>query len=373
MAGIQKKIPNFAAGINVTSMLHRIFIAAAVAALISACGGNQSKSSSSAAASQNVNKVRVYTHRNYTVDQQLFSQFTARTGVEVEVVKDTDEALLDRLKAESGQAQADVYIASNAYYLEQARLADVLQPFSTQMMSDNVPSRYRDNNGNWTALGRNAVGLAVAIGKADISKLNYYSDLASPVWRNQLLLGNPNRPSTLGLVAGLIATEGEAAAAKWVSDVVKNRLPGVTSDSEYDLIKALAEGKGTLALVQANAVLQMKASGNPEFTMPAEKVGFIFLKNKEDKSVFYVTGAGLVRDAPHRDFAVMLLEFLTGEEQQQPFTGATLDFPINPMSLPNDFLYEIGGFFEIKPHLNTLTTHYGAAANIMKQANWTAQ
>ncbi len=352
-------------------MLFRILFFITAGFLFNSCGGKQgSQADSASAAEVNTNIVRVYTHRYFTADQQLFNQFTANTGIKVEVVKDTEENLLARMKAEADQVQADVFIAPDAWYLEEARKAGLLQPFSTQQLDRNVPTRYRDNEGHWTALDRGAVGLAFAKGKIDLRTLYTYSDITAPALRGKLLLGNPSQASNRGLVAGLIAVNGEAFASRWLDGVLKNRLEGVQAATDYDIIKALAAGQGTMALVPSNVLLQMKASGNPEFTTPASQVGFIFLTQPDKTSVFYIGGAGLLRNAPHRDFGVMLLEFLTGAEQQPVFTNATVDLPINPMTLPHDLFDEIGGFYEITARLNEVAARYEKADELMAKAGW---
>ena len=352
-------------------MLYRVLIAAWVGLCLASCGGNQGSASASdtgAAASDNV--VRVYTYRYFTTDQQLFNQFTANTGIKVEVVKDTEANLLARMKSETGKVQADVFIASDAWYLEEARRAGLLQPFSTPQLDRNVPSRYRDSEGHWTALERGAVGLAFAKGKVDLRTLYTYSDITAPNLQGQLLFGNPAQASNRGLVAGLIAVNGEDFTSRWLSGIVKNRLDGVPAVSDYDRIKAIASGQGVMTLAPSHVLLQMKASGNPEFTGPADNVGFIFLTQPDKTSVFYVTGAGLLKDAPHRDFGVMLLEFLTSAEQQTIYTNATVELPINPMTLPHDLFDEIGGFYEVTKRLNEVSANYEKADETMRRAGW---
>lgn len=350
-------------------MLLRILFSVLALGILEGCkpGPDAGKS---APVSDNPNKVRVYSHRYYTVDQQLFNQFTASTGIAVEIVRDSDEALLQRLQKEAAQPQADILLASDVVYLEDARKAGLLQPFSSPNMDRNVPSRYRDNQGHWTAIDRGAVGLAYARNRVDIRSLYTYNDLTAPQWRGKLLLGNPAKASNRGLVAGLIASNGEQATAQWLSAILQNRNPAVNGSSDYDLIKAIAAGQAEMAIVPSSTLLQMKASGNPEFATPAKSLGFIFLTHPDRTSVFYVSGAGLVKDAPHRDLAVLLLEFLTNADQQPTLTSATIDYPINPMSLPHEFIDDIGGFYEYPVHLNDAAAQYQAADRLIKAAGW---
>lgn len=350
-------------------MIRQILFSLSFLALLASCKSDKTAGNTSQTTTS-TNVVRVYTHRYFTIDQQLFNQFTTATGIKVEVVKDSDEALLEKIQSEAAQPQADILIASDAWYLEHARKAGLLQPFSTEKLDRNVPTRYRDDAGHWTALDRGSVGLAYAKGRVDLRKLYVYNDITVPAYRGRLLLGDPKLAANRGLVAGLMALNGEAATEKWLRGVVANRAADVAASNNFDLIKALAAGKADMAVVPSNVLLQMKASGNPEYTTPAAQVGFIYLTQPDKTSVFYVSGAGLLKNAPHRDFAVMLLEFLTAAEQQPALVGATVDLPINPMALPNDLFDEIGGFYEIKTSLNEVCNQYEAADALMQKTGW---
>ncbi|MDG2123354.1 MAG: hypothetical protein P8J87_06645, partial [Verrucomicrobiales bacterium] len=57
---------------------------------------------------QAADEITVYSHRHYEVDQQLFSKFTADTGIKVNVVNAGADALIARLNSEGKNSPADV-------------------------------------------------------------------------------------------------------------------------------------------------------------------------------------------------------------------------------------------------------------------------
>ncbi len=314
--------------------------------------------------------VTVYTHRYYAVDQQLFERFEASTGIKVKVVKDTEEALLRRMRQEASKPLGDVFLASDVYWLEMAKRDSLLQPFFTAYLDRNLPTRYRDRDRQWVALSRGAMGIAFAKNKIDFRPFYRYENLGYQAYKNQLILGNPNSTANRGLVAGMIAMKGEAYTREWLKALVSNRVSADVGATDYDVIKAIADGKGMMAFVPHSATLQMKASGNKTFADPADQVSFLFPSFEDKKSIFYLSAAGVLRQAPNAANAVQLLEFITDAAQQPDYTGVTIDYTVNPMALSNDFLDEIGGFYEITLRIDEVIANFEKAEQLMKETGW---
>jgi iron(III) transport system substrate-binding protein len=314
--------------------------------------------------------VTVFTHRYYAVDQQLFDRFETNTGIKVKVVKDTEEALLDRMRNDINNPGGDIFLASDVYWLEMAKKDSLLQPFFTANLDRNLPTRYRDRDRQWVALSRGAMGIAFAKNKIDFRPFYQYENLGYQTYKNQLILGNPKSTGNRGLVAGMIAMKGEAYTRQWLKAVVNNRVQDYVGSTDYDVIKAIAAGKGMMAFVPHSAMLQMKASGNKDFADPATQVAFLFPSFEDKKSIFYLSAAGILRNAPNAENAVRLLEFLTDAVQQPEYTGVTIDYTVNPMALSNDFLDEIGGFYEITLRIDEVIAYFEKADQLMTEAGW---
>ena len=75
----------------------------------------------------NAQEVTLYSHRHYEADDKLYEKFTKATGIKVNVVKASADALIERIKAEGKESPADLLIAADAGRLVRAQDAGILQ------------------------------------------------------------------------------------------------------------------------------------------------------------------------------------------------------------------------------------------------------
>lgn len=136
----------------------------------------------------------------------LTEEFTALTGVAVEVYGDTTGKITAKLDAEWENPQADVvYIASwspAAKYADQGRLMDY-QPFGI----DSVPA-------NWVGdgfTGRDGSALALVVNTNTAAEIPAdWSDLAKPAFTDQIIMPDPRESGTArDLIAAMISAWGQ--------------------------------------------------------------------------------------------------------------------------------------------------------------------
>ena len=60
------------------------------------------------------NEVNIFSARHYDSDVQLYKKFTAKTGIEVNVVSGKSGALEKRIIEEGADSKADLYITADA-------------------------------------------------------------------------------------------------------------------------------------------------------------------------------------------------------------------------------------------------------------------
>ena len=86
--------------------------------------------------------VNVYTARHYEADDEVYKNFTEKTGIKVNVVKAEAEELIERLKREGESTQADLFITVDGGVLANAKNNDVLQPVTSDEIDKNVPENF---------------------------------------------------------------------------------------------------------------------------------------------------------------------------------------------------------------------------------------
>ena len=131
----------------------------AVSALILvACGPSSSTDSGSDAtnAATNPGEVNLYSSRHYDTDLRLYSDFTDQTGIKVNRIEAKSNALIERIKTEGDLSPADLLITVDAGVLWQAEQAGILQPVSSNALTQNIPDHLRHPEGIWFGLSKRA-------------------------------------------------------------------------------------------------------------------------------------------------------------------------------------------------------------------------
>ena len=88
-------------------------------------------------------EVRVYSGRHYNTDRAAYKQFSKETGIKVRLIEATGISLVERLKREGKNSNADVILLVDAARINNAAEAGLLQPVDSKELQSNVPSRYR--------------------------------------------------------------------------------------------------------------------------------------------------------------------------------------------------------------------------------------
>ena len=131
--------------------------------------------------------VNVYTHRHYEADQQLFDQFTTETGIAVNVVSASADELIQKLELEGEGSPADVLITVDAGRLHRANEKGLLQAVQSDILNQNIPSKFRNPEGYWFGLTYRARILAYSKERVNPEELSTYEDLANENWKGRIL------------------------------------------------------------------------------------------------------------------------------------------------------------------------------------------
>ena len=93
------------------------------------------------------------------------------------------------------------------------------------------------------------------------SDLKGYIDLANDKWKNKILVRSSSNVYNQSLISAMVIKYGEEAVKKFLKGFINNfaRKP---SGGDRDQIRAVAAGKGGLALVNSYYFLKMKSQDN---------------------------------------------------------------------------------------------------------------
>ncbi len=313
--------------------------------------------------------VNIYTDRHYDTDQALFDQFTENTGIEVNVVKAGSDELLERLASEGEDTEADLIITSDVGRLYRATTKDLVKPFDSKLILEQVPENLRDGDNNWTALTFRARVITYALDRVDPSQLSTYEALTEPEWAGKVLIRSSGNIYNQSLVASFIALNGEEATKDWASGMVAN-MARTPEGNDRDQMKAVVAGEGDVAVVNTYYVGKLLNSSDAYEVEVGEKIGVFFPNQTSNGTHVNISGAALTKYGENSAAATELLEFLTGEVAQYDYANANYEYPVNPNVEISDLLKSFGTFEAQDIDLALLGEYNEAAVKIMNEVGW---
>ena len=310
---------------------HQRLVAAAAAMCLL---GPVAATGCSAGASQNDKVVRVYSGRHYGVES-AFDKFGKDTGIKVQYLFGSDADLRERLKTESGDTLADVYLTVDVANLALAANADLLQPLKTPKLDEAIPAAYRDPQDRWIGLALRVRTMIYNPDKVKPEELSTYAAVGDPKWRGRLCMRNSTATYTQSLVASLIAHEGYDGAKKIVQGWVDNKPTYINSDAE--IVRTVAAGGCDVAIVNHYYVAQ-------ELTKdPKLKVKVFWADQAGRGAHVNLSGAGVTKHADDPDLAQRFIEWLA-TDGQQVFISTSEEYPANPKATPTDIVKSFGTY-----------------------------
>lgn len=342
----------------------RFFLAGASLAALSACGARSSDSGGGSAG-----HVNVYSARHYDADRRIYDLFTQRTGIEVRVLASSGDQLIERLRQEGDQTEADLIVTVDGGNLWRLTEANLLQPVTTPALEAAVPTRFHDPENRWWAFSKRIRVIVYRRGQVDPATLSSMDDLAAPRFRGQVCARSSQNTYNLSMLAARIERSGRANALAWARGVRENfaRDP---QGGDIEQIRAIAAGECQVAISNHYYYLRLVASGDPADRAVAEQVG-VFIPDQQGVGVHTnISGAGISAYAQRRDAAVQLLDFLIAPESQHLFQELNNEFPIRPDTALIPRLAALGRFHEEQIPFEALGQHQAEAARVFEEAGW---
>jgi iron(III) transport system substrate-binding protein len=316
------------------------------------------------------NVVNIYSSRHYQTDARLYSDFTKATGIKVNLIEGNDDALIERIKSEGANSPADVLITVDAGRLWRAEQAGILAPVTSATLEERIPAAFRDPDGRWFGFSYRARIIVYNRDKVKPGEIKSYADLADPKWKGRICVRSSTNVYNLSLLAARIAHDGEAKAEAWAKGVHDNfaRDP---KGGDTDQIKAVAAGECDVAISNHYYYVRLMNSDKPADKEVVARTAVIFPDQDGRGTHVNISGAGLVKTAPHPQAGVKFLEYLAGDEAQAYFAGGNNEWPVVEVaSFSNPALTQLGKFKADPLNVGELGKNQPTAQKIYDRVGW---
>jgi len=343
----------------------KLFVSIAMAALMAACGQSSAPQADDAGAGV----VNLYTARHYDSDQALYDRFTEETGIRVNTIEGNADQLIARMTSEGAASPADLFVTADAGALWRAQNANLLQPTTSETLTAAIPANLRDPQGRWFGLNRRARIIAYDTTKVQPAEIDTYEEIASPRFRGKLCVRSADSVYNLSLVGALIEAWGPEKAAQWTSGVVAN-MARPPEGGDRDQIRAVNAGVCEIALTNSYYYIRMANGEDTGDRAVTQKVKLAFPSLEGQGAHVNISGGGVAANAPNRENAVRLLEFLASPEAQTMVSAGNNEFPASP-DVPAPPPTDAYADFTAHPmSVSTYGPRQAEAQSLMSAAGW---
>ena len=310
-------------------------------------------------------EVRVYSGRHYNTDRFVYKKFAEETGIKVRLIEAAGISLLERLKREGKNSQADLILLVDAARITNAAKAGLLQSLESKSLESDVPKGLKDKNKEWYALTRRVRVMVANPKVVDVSKISDYTDLADPSLKGKVCLRNRKSPYNQSLVANQIVNKGESKTKAWLNGMISNVsqpfFPG-----DISIIRAVSKKKCGVGIVNHYYVARMLAGVNGRRDALYAKRTLVITPNPAHVNI---SAGGVARFATNKNEAIKLLEYLASPTGSKGLAAPTFEHPLKEVN-QNPIVKNFGEFVPDKVTVEELGQNNSLAIRLMKDAGW---
>ena len=314
--------------------------------------------------------LNLYSARHYQTDEALYDNFTKATGIKINRIEAGDEQLVERLKNEGAASPADVLLIVDAARLWQAEQLGLFQPVKSAVLEERIPAKYRDPTGDWYGFSYRARVIVYNKAMVERSDVATYAALADPKNKGKVCTRSGSHPYNLSLIGSEIANLGPAKAEAWARGVVAN-MARAPKGGDTDQIKAVAAGECAIALSNTYYYARIMRSTQPADREIVAKTAVVFPDQAGNGTHVNISGAGVLKNAPHKENAIKFLEYLASNDAQRYFADGNNEWPVVPSVQVANPALDAFGKFKIDPMpIATYGKNTAAAQRLADTVDW---
>jgi iron(III) transport system substrate-binding protein len=270
-------------------------------------------------------KLTVYSGRAERLIKPVLDEFTAKSGVQVDLLSSGTTELVNRLKAEGDRTPADLFLTNDAGSLEQARAAGILRPLNMREVDRAIPPQFRAPDNAWIGLSGRFWIIVYNKTLVKPEELKSLLDLGDPKWKGKIAVPNAGSEYLQAGVSVIRATHGDAKTKEFLEGLRDNAGAQVYQKSSQ-IVEAVAKGQASLGIVNHYYVYRHLAA------QPAAPVA-VFMPDQQEGgmgAIMNVAGVGIVKSTKHLEPAKLLVEFLVAQAGQKLFADLDKEYPLHP-------------------------------------------
>ncbi len=218
----------------------------------------------------------VYSSVDEVNSKKILDSFTAETGIAVQFVQLSSGPAYARIKAESSNPQADVWLGAPSENHIIARNEKLTIAYKGPNF-DKLGKEFKDPDGYWRSFYMNPMAFGVntqVLARIGALKPTSWADLLNPAFKGQIQMPSPQSSGTAyNIIASLVVLMGEEKAYDYMKKLAPNVQTYTSSGTAPS--KAVQVGQCAVALQFSPGYFEAIEKGFPvEVVFPKEGVWF---------------------------------------------------------------------------------------------------
>lgn len=306
-----------------TSRLARFTGLALVAGFaLVACGNDDGSPAAQNNATQTPSgTITIYSGRSEELVAPVLADFTAATGIDVELRAGDSGEMAALLLTEGDASPADLFFSQDAGALGAVEDAGLLAGLPQETL-DMVDPAYRSTDGKWVATSgrmRVLVYNPDLVTEADLPAA--IDDLLDAKWKGKIGFA-PTNASWQSFVTALRVLRGNDAAREWLEGFAAN--DPVAYEKNGAVRDAVDSGEVAVGLVNHYYLYEkILAEGAAAVTAKNH-----YFRNGDPGSLVNVAGVGILASSDNTAAAQALVDYLLSVDGQTYFAEKTFEYPV---------------------------------------------
>ena len=267
----------------------------------------------------------LYSGRKETLVQPLLDQFTADTGIEVEVRYAGTSETAALILEEGDNTNADVFFGVGGAALGALSRAGAFVEIDQEILNL-VPAKFRSVDDDW--IGTSGRARIMVYNKENVTEIpESVMELANAEWKDRIAIA-PSYGSFQAFVTAMRVIEGDDAAFEWLEAMNENAL--IFSKDE-EVMEAVESGVADAGLVNHYYFYRRGVEDGFE-NLTSEAA---FFGSNDVGNLVNVAGVGMLNDSAE---AKAFVEYLLSDAGQQYFSDETMEYPLTGTVQPSERL-----------------------------------
>lgn len=274
-----------------------------------------------ATAQEGTEVLTVYSGRGESLIGPILEQFTADTGVQVQVLYGSTSGVAAQILEEGANSPADVYIAQDAGALGALAKAGALDTLPSDIMERSI-TELSSPDDLWVGISGRARVLVYNPEQLEALGLELPAsilDLTAPQYRG-LVGWAPTNGSFQSNVTAMRALLGDNQTFQWLEAMVENDTQ--TYDGNTAINQAVINGEIVMGITNHYYMFRFLAE-NPDLPIAQH-----FFPAGDAGSLINVAGAGILSSSDQPGLSQRLLLYLLSTESQEYFVSETFEYPV---------------------------------------------